>query len=524
MADFIFPLRHRPQLSYKDGGRGFGDGRPQIHIRKHAGCDLIAPKGTEILAMADGTITEGPYYFFSGTNALEIKHDNGMVIRYCEISTMLPRGISRGARVSKGQVIAYVGRLHSGSSMLHLEMYEGTRNGALTQPGNIYKRRSDLVDPTPYLDGTIEPPLQLRSGQGRVNNKVTSTLNVRDQASASSAVLFTLSPGSICDVLAEVTGSAYAPNNQTKWCKIKHGEKSGFAAAYFLDYGGLAPETFIVEPSLGRVNHRVSSALNVRQKPTTASEVVFTLSPDATFKVLEEVEGQVYSGGRTDWCKLEYDGKTGFAVSALVDINLQPRPLTCWDKALPKVPTGGASAETASQDNLPPGVQSSQLMAEVDLERVEAIADKFCTAAARFGVPAAVLAALASRESRCGKVLQNGWGVNSDGVPHAFGIMQVDKNSWEPEGLPDPFSQEHIEQATGIFAQYLDEVKQKHPSWEDQFILKGAAVAYNAGVKTVQTIERMDIGTTGDDYGSDVMARAQYYANHARLSMFRADS
>jgi hypothetical protein len=482
--------------------------------------------------MADGTIIEGPYYFFSGTNALEVKHDNGMVVRYCEISTMLPRGISRGARVSKGQVIAYVGRLHSGSSMLHLEMYKGTQRGPLTQSGNSYRRRSDLVDPTPYLDGnehppsngTANPPPQLRSGQGRVNNKVTSTLNVRDQASASSAVLFTLSPGSICDVLAEVTGSAYAPNNQTKWCKIKHGEKTGFAARYFLDYADLAEARPTVEPSLGRVNHRVSSALNVRQKPTTASEVVFTLSPDATFKVLEEVEGQVYSGGRTDWCKLEYNGKTGFAVSALVAINLQPRPLTAWDKALPKVPTGGASAKTASQDNLPPGVQSSQRMAEVDIERVEAIADKFCTAAARFGVPAAVLAALASRESRCGKVLQNGWGVNSDGVTHAFGIMQVDKNSWEPEGLPDPFSQEHIEQATGIFAQYLDEVKQKHPNWEDQFILKGAAVAYNAGVQTVQTIEGMDIGTTGDDYGSDVMARAQYYANHARLSMFRADS
>jgi hypothetical protein len=449
-----------------------------------------------------------------------------MVIRYGEILQSLPRGIMRGARISKGQVIAYVGRLNSGSSMLHLEMYKGAVNGALSVGGAIpYMRRSDLVDPTPYLDKALAiPPVALNPGEGRVNNRVTSTLNVRDQASARSSVLFTLAPGSICQVLEEVNGDAYAPNNQTKWCKIKHGERAGFVAAYYLDYGEILGEHFTVEPSLAQVNHRVTSALNVRQKPSTSSEVVFTLSPGTAFKVLEEVTGETYSGGRTDWCKLEHDGKIGFAVSAYIDINQQPRPLTCWDEALPKVPTGGASEKTASQDNLPPGVASSHRMAEIDLGRVEPLADKFCTASARFGVPAAVLAAIASRESRCGKGLKNGWGVDKNGIPHAFGIMQVDKNFWQPEGIPDPASQEHIEQATGIFAQCLEQVKQKHPSWEDPFVLKGAAVAYNAGINTVQTIEKMDIGTTGDDYGSDVMARAQYYASHIRLSMFRADS
>ena len=103
MSYFIFPFRTRPSISYKNGGRNFGAGRSGG--RKHAGFDLIAAKGTEILAMADGKVITGPYYFYSGTYALEIKHDNGIVIRYGEIGQSLPTGIRVGARVSKGQVI-----------------------------------------------------------------------------------------------------------------------------------------------------------------------------------------------------------------------------------------------------------------------------------------------------------------------------------------------------------------------------------------------------------------------------------
>jgi hypothetical protein len=187
-----------------------------------------------------------------------------------------------------------------------------------------------------------------------------------------------------------------------------------------------------------------------------------------------------------------------------------------------QAPTIGASAATASQDGLSAGVQSSHKMAQTDLQRVKAMADCFCAAAAKFGVPAALLAAITSRESRGGNILNaQGWGDCHGGQCYGFGIMQVDKRSHSIEGLPDPKSLEHIEQATGIFANCLQQVQQKHPNWEDRYVIKGAAVAYNSGLRNVQTKEGMDIGTTGNDYGSDVLARAQYYANHADLSVFR---
>lgn len=104
------------------------------------------------MAVADGEVIRNPYYFYSGTYALEVRHTGGFVVRYGEISTAA-QGVSAGSSVARGQVIAFVGKLESGSSMLHFEMYAGTASGSLTVRGNPpYQRRSDLLDPTPYLD------------------------------------------------------------------------------------------------------------------------------------------------------------------------------------------------------------------------------------------------------------------------------------------------------------------------------------------------------------------------------------
>ncbi|MEJ2092667.1 MAG: SH3 domain-containing protein [Syntrophobacterales bacterium] len=346
---------------------------------------------------------------------------------------------------------------------------------------------------------------------------MTSTLKVRDKASTESEILAKLAPGATFKIIEEVEGSFYPPNNSTTWYKVKLAEQEGFVAADFIDVITPPlppPEVF---SSVGRVNHRVTSRLRVRQEPSVSAPVVTNLELGAVFKVLEELHGEAYDFGRTDWHKIEYEGKQGYVAAYYVDIQSEPKPLNRWDLALPHVPTDGASAVTAGQDNLPEGVQSSRDMAQTDLGRIKAIANRFVTAASKFSVPAAVLAAIASRESRCGAILDNGWGDHGN----AFGIMQVDKRYHDLEDTTDPANLDHIEQATGIFARNLEEVQRRHPDWEDPYILKGAAVAYNSGVNNVRTKDGMDVGTTGNDYGSDVMARAQYYANHSELSIFR---
>lgn len=148
-TDCVFPLSFVPASSYKSGQRFFGARRSK-GTRKHAGCDLIAPEGTKIYAVADGKIVRGPYAFYRGTYAIEVEHTN-FVVRYCEIKGTA-KGLKRGSGVTRGQEIATVGRMFH-SSMLHLEMYKGTSSGRLTNRHNPpYQRRSDLVNPTAYLD------------------------------------------------------------------------------------------------------------------------------------------------------------------------------------------------------------------------------------------------------------------------------------------------------------------------------------------------------------------------------------
>ncbi|NLE02383.1 MAG: peptidoglycan DD-metalloendopeptidase family protein [Fibrobacter sp.] len=147
---FIFPLSSRPSVSYKDGGRFFGANRS--NGRKHAGCDLIAPTNTPIYAIGDGVVIQKEYSFYEGTNALEIKHGN-YVVRYGEILPGSASSLSAGTKVTKGQQIAKVGLLNSGSHMLHFEMYSGSATGQLTNRSNPpYQRRKDLIDPAPFLD------------------------------------------------------------------------------------------------------------------------------------------------------------------------------------------------------------------------------------------------------------------------------------------------------------------------------------------------------------------------------------
>ena len=187
--------------------------------------------------------------------------------------------------------------------------------------------------------------------------------------------------------------------------------------------------------------------------------------------------------------------------------------MTRWCRALSQAKPQGASLKTAGQDQLSDGgVQASAQMAAADWPRIKPYQDRFWTAARQFHLPPEFLAAIASRESRCGGALcKNQWG---DG-DQAFGIMQVDRNYHTVAGVgTDPASQAHINQAASILADYLSQVQKKFPDWDDSTLLEACAVAYNAGLNTVRTRERLNQGTTGDDYGADVMARAQFYSRY----------
>jgi murein DD-endopeptidase MepM/ murein hydrolase activator NlpD len=129
-----FPLPFIPKQSYKHGGLRFGADRRKGQ-RKHAGCDLLAPKGTPIFAVADGFVVDPPWPFYHGCWAMAVNH-GGYIVRYCEFMEPTKAQKERlrlGGSVTAGEVIAHVGKMLK-DSMLHFEVYARQRPGPVHQP------------------------------------------------------------------------------------------------------------------------------------------------------------------------------------------------------------------------------------------------------------------------------------------------------------------------------------------------------------------------------------------------------
>jgi len=160
-GEFFFPFPSLPVSDWTHSPRAFGSNRANGR-RAHAGCDLYFEKGTWIYAIADGTVTRGPYSFYCETFALEVDHGE-FLARYGEIQKTTT--VKEGDRVHAGEQIAKVGHLigiQVPSDMLHFELYDKSASGPLTitdanrskkrSDGIPFMRRLDLVDPTSQLN------------------------------------------------------------------------------------------------------------------------------------------------------------------------------------------------------------------------------------------------------------------------------------------------------------------------------------------------------------------------------------
>ena len=185
-----------------------------------------------------------------------------------------------------------------------------------------------------------------------------------------------------------------------------------------------------------------------------------------------------------------------------------------WSAALDRARPIGAVGTASRAALTVTGMVASYQLARQDQDRVTALLDRFRWAGAKYGLPPALLAAIASRESRCGADLTS----ETNGDTPYFGIMQLDQQNVTPMGqcgtMVDSACQHHIDEAADLLAVALQQMSQQYPDWADEYVLQGAIAAYNVGVEHVQmaTTAEIDRGTTGQDYSSDVMARAQFFA------------
>lgn len=122
---YVWPLE-KGAYCYISSGFGERSGR------LHKGIDIIADRGTAILAAEDGRVVRSSWFESYGY-CVDIIHDDGTLTRYAHCSSLIAKV---GQRVVAGEVIALVGSTgRSTANHLHFEVHPN--NGAPVNP-NCY--------------------------------------------------------------------------------------------------------------------------------------------------------------------------------------------------------------------------------------------------------------------------------------------------------------------------------------------------------------------------------------------------
>ena len=132
---------------------------PILHYRrKHVGVDLVAPLGTPVHATGDGRIETIERHSTYG-NVIKIYHPNAYTSVYAHLHHF-QRGLTRGSRVKRGQVIGYVGKTGLAEGP-HCH-YEFHVNGLPINPSTVILPRAASI-PKPQINSFKKRALSILS-------------------------------------------------------------------------------------------------------------------------------------------------------------------------------------------------------------------------------------------------------------------------------------------------------------------------------------------------------------------------
>lgn len=114
-----------PQFQWPARGRVIATFGRKPNGEHNDGINLAVPQGAEVRAASDGTVAYAGSELRGYGNLILIRHENDYVTAYAHNSEIL---VSRGDRITKGQVIARAGQTGAVTSpQLHFEIRQGSR-------------------------------------------------------------------------------------------------------------------------------------------------------------------------------------------------------------------------------------------------------------------------------------------------------------------------------------------------------------------------------------------------------------
>ncbi|HYC38188.1 MAG TPA: M23 family metallopeptidase [Usitatibacter sp.] len=135
----------RSPVEFSRVSSGFGGRFHPIfrNWRAHTGVDFAAPRGTRVIASADGLVVAAGGRGGYG-NAVEIRHGGGITTLYAHLSGFA-KGIRAGARVRQGEPIGYVGSTGFATGP-HLH-YEFKISGIHQDPMKVALPKAEPIPP-----------------------------------------------------------------------------------------------------------------------------------------------------------------------------------------------------------------------------------------------------------------------------------------------------------------------------------------------------------------------------------------
>lgn len=175
--------------------------------------------------------------------------------------------------------------------------------------------------------------------------------------------------------------------------------------------------------------------------------------------------------------------------------------------------TSGASESTANINKLTSrGKDASSELAENDHKEMFKYKESIRKVGNNLQIHPALIAGIISRQSRAGtKINSRGYGQTDS---NCYGLMQINKAYHAVKG--GAFSEEHLDQGTTFLVQLIKTMKRTQPQWTNEQQLKGALACYISGEERVIPLayEDVDSVTPNGDFASDVIARAQWFAEN----------